>query len=105
MFDPRRVVCMNAEPATTDVQLFDQTAGEGIARYPVSDDESVVEAVLGAFGLVAERRDDGEVLYDFVDPDALNGLFAGNGRPTVSAELWGHPVVVTPEAVTVYERN
>jgi hypothetical protein len=96
---------MSAGTTTTGVQLIDQNTGEGIARYPISDDESVVEAVLGAFGLVAERRDDGEVLYDFVDPDALEGLFAGNGTPVVSAELWGHPVVVTPEMVTVYERN
>lgn len=91
--------------ATTGVQLIDQNIGEGIARYPISDDETVSEAVLGAFGLVAERRDDGEVLYDFVDPDALDQLFGGNGAPTVSAELWGHPVVVTADAVTVYERN
>ena len=91
--------------ATTGVQLIDQPPREGIARYPIDGDESAAEAVLAAFGMIAGRHGDDEVLYEFVDPDALNRLFGGNGAPTVSATLWGHPVVVTPEAVTVYERN
>ena len=91
--------------STIGVQLLDQETGEGIARYPISDDESVSEALLGAFSQVMERSDRDEVLYDFVDPDALDRLFGGKGSPTVSAELWGHPVVVTPDAVTVYERS
>jgi hypothetical protein len=91
--------------STTGVQLIDQNTGEGIARYPISDGETASEAVLGAFDLIAARRGDGQVLYDYVDPDALDRLFDGAGTPTVSAELWGHRVVVTDDAVTVYERS
>jgi hypothetical protein len=89
---------------TTGIQLIDQNTGEGIARYPISDGERVSEAVLDAFDTIAARRDDGEVLYDYVDPDALDRLFDGAGTPTVSAKLWGHRVVVTGDAVTIYER-
>ncbi|MFB6168337.1 MAG: HalOD1 output domain-containing protein [Haloferacaceae archaeon] len=90
---------------TAGVQLIDQSTGEGIARYPISDGETASEAVLGAFELVSATRDDGQVLYDYVDPDALDRLFDGAGSPTLSATLWGHQVVVTDEAVTVYERG
>lgn len=90
---------------TTGDQLIDQPAGEGVARYPIDDGESVTEAVVAAFEMIAGRHDDDRVLYDFVDADALNRLFGGNGSPTVSATLWGQPVVVTPEVVTVYERR
>lgn len=90
--------------SSSGVRLIDHTTGAEVARYPVADDERVSEAVLSAFGSVGERGD-GAVLYDFVDPDALDRLFAGNGSPTVSVELWGHPVVITPDMVTVYEED
>jgi hypothetical protein len=76
-----------------------------VARYPVDDGETVTEAVVAAFDLVAARPDDGTVLYDHVDADALEALVADAGDETaVRTELWGHEVVVTGETVTVYER-
>ena len=33
---------MSAESAITGIQLIEQNTGDGIARYPISDDETVV---------------------------------------------------------------
>jgi hypothetical protein len=76
-----------------------------IARRPISSAESASAAVVRAFETVDGRPAGERVLYDFVDPDALDTLLAtGGGDATVRVRLWDHPVVVTPERVTVYAR-
>jgi hypothetical protein len=81
-------------------------AGTPVARYPVSPDESVCEAVLSAFELVDDRPHESSdtVLYDHVDPDALSRLLDDATETRVETRLWGYPVAVTPSLVTVYER-
>lgn len=78
-----------------------------VARYPVSPDESPSQAVLSAFEMVADRPHEPSetVLYDYVDPDALDRLLDDATRTRVETRLWGHPVVVTPSLVSVYARD
>jgi hypothetical protein len=77
-----------------------------VVRRPVSANESASQAVVRAFDAVAGRPAGDRVLYDFVDPDALDALIArGDGDATVRLDVWDHPVVVTGDRVTVYERD
>lgn len=74
-----------------------------LARQPVTDGESTTEAVFEAFEAVGTDPDEGDSLYEQIEPDALDALLDGGGAdPTVMIELWGHPVVVTSNWVAVY---
>ncbi|ESS05686.1 MAG: hypothetical protein A07HB70_02164 [uncultured archaeon A07HB70] len=62
--------------------------------------------MLSAFEMVDDRPHESSdtVLYDYVDPDALNRLLDDAAETQVETRLWGYPVAVTPSLVTVYER-
>ncbi len=74
-----------------------------LARRPVNDGKSTTAAIFEAFEAVSTDPDEGEVLYEQVEPDALDSLLDGSaGDPKVMVELWDHPVVVTSNWVAVY---
>lgn len=76
-----------------------------VVRYTVGLDETVVEALLGAFAETDRDVHGSETpLYDWIDGDALNALFAGSATdPHVSVHLWGYPVEITAEQITIWE--
>lgn len=87
----------------TAAQLDRLSETRPLARRPVSNGESTTQAVFEAFEAVGTDPDDGPVLYEHVEPDALDALLDGGGAdPTVMIELWGHPVVITSNWVAVY---
>jgi hypothetical protein len=68
-------------------------------------DEQPSRAILHAFAeLDLDLFGTEELLADVVDPDALDELLrTADGRVRVSMVLWDHPVVVTPDAVHVFD--
>jgi hypothetical protein len=90
--------------AATDL---DQLSGRRpLARRPVSAGESTTEAVLEAFEAVATDPDEGSLLYEQIEPDALDALLDdAPADPTVMIELWGHPVLITGNWVAVYRQD
>jgi hypothetical protein len=76
-----------------------------LAEHPVDDSEPVSEALVDAFDSAGVRDlEEASVLYDWIEPDAIDLLFRHtNGDPEVVVELWGHPVHITRDAVTIYE--
>jgi hypothetical protein len=75
-----------------------------LVRHHIDPDEPVSEALLRAF----ERLDGGvpedEPIYDWLDLDAVELLFREPaGEPSVTATVWGHTVVLTPEFVEIRE--
>ena len=87
--------------AATQLDRLSET--RPLARRPVSGGESTTAAVFEAFEAVSTDPDDGELLYEQVEPDALDALLDGSGAdPTVMIELWDHPVVITSNWVAVY---
>jgi hypothetical protein len=78
-----------------------------VAQYPISEAEAGSEAIVAAFEQLGARGiDEGSVLYDWIEPDALDQLFRhSQGNPHVDMELWGRPVRISRETVTIYEPN
>jgi hypothetical protein len=85
----------------------DLPTDDRVARYPVSETEAVSEAIVAAFEQIGARGfEDGSVLYDWIEPDALDLLFRqSRGDPQVDLKLWGRPVRISRETVTIYEPN
>lgn len=88
-------------------EQFDPVADERAARYRVSEAESASEAIVAAFEQIgASGLENGSVLYDWIDPDALDQIFSqSRGNPHVDLELWGYPVRISNDTVTIYEPN
>ena len=82
-------------------------AADRLTEYQVDDEVPVSEALVAAFdGVGARDLDEPSVLYDWLEPDAIDLLFRHtSGDPEVVVELWGHPVHITRESVTIYERD
>jgi hypothetical protein len=77
-----------------------------LARRPISGGENTTAAVFEAFEAITTDPEEGEVLYDQIEPDALDSLVnSGAADPKVMVELWGHPVVVTSNWVAVYPKD
>ncbi|MFB6168234.1 MAG: HalOD1 output domain-containing protein [Haloferacaceae archaeon] len=77
-----------------------------LARRAVSAGESTTAAIFEAFETTTTDPDEGEALYDQVEPDALDSLLDGGAAdPRVLVELWSHPVVVTSNWVAVYPKD
>lgn len=75
-----------------------------LASCSIDGDEGVQQAIVRAFSAanvdVSERD---ATLEEWIDTDALRGFDWSADRPLfVSAPMWGHQVVVTPERVRVY---
>lgn len=86
---------------------FDSSTDAPLARYFVGEAESVSEAIVAAFEQTGARGlADESVLYDWIEPDALDLLFRHSQDDLrVVLELWGHPVRVSRETVTIYDSN
>ena len=77
---------------------------ELLARYSMDSEESVVQGIAMAFAsLDVDPQSQETVIHDVVDTDALRQLQESSDRHVrVSMHLWDHPVVVTPEDVSIY---
>jgi hypothetical protein len=78
-----------------------------LVTYSVEGSEPISEAIVDAFLAaqidVFERE---ERLQEQISTDALEGFDWGSNRSLqVHCELWGHRVVVTPDAIAIYERR
>lgn len=87
-------------------QLDHLSGTRPLTRRPVSNGESTTAAVFEAFEAISTDPDEGELLYEQVEPDALDALLDGGvADPTVMIELWEHPVVITSNWVAVYAKD
>lgn len=91
--------------------MYDPDTGAYHVRYEPAGPASLEFAVIKAVGELAGVRETalGDVLYDCVDPDALDALFAPSedGSPTPSAGVWfrfaGHWVVARTDGdIAIY---
>jgi hypothetical protein len=90
--------------ATTELNRLSET--RPLARRPVSARETTTAAIFEAFEAVTTDPEEGELLYDQIESDALDSLLdSGAADPKVMVELWGHPVVVTSNWVAVYPKD
>jgi hypothetical protein len=68
--------------------------------YRIDPDESAVEALIRAFrSTVGPVDDDGTVLADHRDPDALGRLVETAADVEVATIRWGHTVSIDGDAV------
>ncbi|MFO7926849.1 MAG: hypothetical protein ACQET5_08590 [Halobacteriota archaeon] len=76
-----------------------------LVTYAIEDDETVVEAIVRAFGAAGvDTYDRDEPLYDWVPIDCLERFDWDSGRPLrVSTIIWDHPTIITDESVEVYD--
>lgn len=88
-------------------ETSDAPTADRVACYSVSESETVSEAIVAAFEQIGARGiDDESVLFDWTEPDALDVLFhQTRGDPHVDLELWGRPVRISRDTVTIYEPN
>jgi hypothetical protein len=66
-------------------------------RYRPDETEPLSAAIVAALSEAKGRdiTDEECVLYDSIDPDALDGLFSGNGyRDTIKVEFTTHDAIV-----------
>jgi len=90
--------------ADRDVEQI--TWEDGVCRYRIDDSDTVTEAVVVAVNSCIDRESreipSGErtLLYERIDPDALNTLFASSGKSPwkVSFTFLGYDVTVTSDA-------
>jgi len=77
---------------------------ELLARYSLEADESIIQGIVSAFvSLGVDPGNQGTVIHDVVDTDALRRLQESSDRHVrISMQLWGHAVVVTAEDVSIY---
>ena len=77
---------------------------ELLVRYSMDGEESVVQGIASAFAsLDVDPQSQKTVIHDAVDTEALRRLQESSDRHIrVSIRLWGRPVVVTPEDVSIY---
>jgi hypothetical protein len=78
--------------------------GSPLTRVPFDDGASVSVTLLEALSEAgAPIESSGFVLYDVLDPDALDGIF-DRGDPSVefTMDVRGYHVVVTSDGVKVY---
>jgi hypothetical protein len=75
--------------------------------YSLEDGESMTDAVLAAFEASDVDIDThNATLYDQIDDNGLEGLFARHNRQLrLTTRLWDRPVVITPEQVVVYRES
>jgi hypothetical protein len=75
-----------------------------LVRYALDQDETVIEGIVSAFralGIRPERRK--TAIGDVIDAEAVQTLHEmGNRHLRISIRLWGYPVVVTAEDVSIY---
>lgn len=72
-------------------------------RYPIADDESVLDAVLAAFSeLDLNPREQDTVLYDWINTDSIESMnWGANEALMISTMVWGHPIHITESEVTI----
>ncbi len=77
---------------------------EPAVTYSIGSDETATDAVLAAFrNSDIELPEQEQTLFERIDDDGLNQLFARSSREVrLTTRLWDRPVVVTPETVVVY---
>lgn len=80
--------------------------GKILYQYQASEVESLSQAVLSALIEVEEIDTEQTLLYDVIDPDALNGLFNHESQKgSVLFRYAGHPVKVTSDGrIFIYEQ-
>lgn len=82
-------------------------AGPHLHTEPIGPDDAPTTALFRALGRADVDDRPSDVLNDFVDPDALDAIFAGprakNGYGRVTFEAWNVVVTVTADEVSVYE--
>lgn len=76
-----------------------------IVAYAIDDDETIAEAIVGAFGAVGvDTYDRDDPLYEWIPIDRFERLGWGPGRPLrVSTIIWEYPTVITNEAIEIYD--
>ncbi len=87
----------------TELPAIHEQAYGRLLTYQIQLDESVEEAIISAFYTLGfEVMSEQTVLEEWVDVDALDRLLAGPTPARATVRIWNHPVVVTPETVTIY---
>jgi len=87
----------------TELPAIHEQAYGRLLTYQIQLDESVEEAIISAFYTLGfEVMSEQTVLEEWVDVDALDRLLAGPTPARATVRIWDHPVVVTPETVTIY---
>lgn len=74
-----------------------------LLSYSIDPEETAVEALMTAFdALDADVRTRQTTLYDQIPIGAVDRLVAGATAFRLELPIWRHPVVLTPETVTIY---
>lgn len=73
-------------------------------RYPVADNESVLDALLAAiFELDLDPYEQDTVLYDWINTDSIDSMnWESNEALMISTVVWGHPIYITKSEITIY---
>lgn len=74
-----------------------------LLSYSIGAEETAAGAIVAAFdALDADVRMRGRTLYDQIPIGAVDRLLAGETAFRLELPIWRHPVVLTPETVTIY---
>lgn len=76
-----------------------------LITYQIENGETVVDAVCEAFGAVGlDVYDQGTTIEDWTKRCQIDLSMLDSEHPCrVSIIIWDHPVVVTPDAIQIYE--
>ncbi|QCC47271.1 hypothetical protein DV707_06080 [Halobellus limi] len=93
---------MSSEPSDS-IEFSEESE---LVIYERQDDTSFEDDLLTAFEVAgADLEDQGVPMMEFVDPFALAQLNWDNPQLEVRTTVWGYPLRITPEAITIYSRE
>jgi len=85
-------------------RLSTEMSAPKLVTYPIQRDQGATEAVLAAFEAIGVDLDEPvELLFNQIETDGLDSLVDGSNRDVrVETRLWGYPVTITADSVTIY---
>lgn len=79
---------------------------EPLVIHSYSEANPIEVAIVSAFAKVGMNVSETEnVISDFVDPDALADYLESSTPVSVTARLWGHPVLIEPGIIYIFDKE